>query len=437
MKDEFGKHVRGGPPATEKFDMLKPPIKQKRYVLPFVWAFSYIRKWLHLGKMNKVNMEGIKPPYILLCNHNAFFDFYILHCAISPYRGIFPAAVDDYIGRERQLRKLGTLPKRKFTADIGILRNMRWAIKEKQIFGIYAEAKYSLCGVTEVIPDAVGQMLKHQNVPVVVLTCRGHHLIDPFWGNHRNRWVKHIQADMVLAYTPEQLKAASVEEISSKIKSLLYNDDFKWQSKNRIKVTYKKRAQGLHKVLYQCPHCMTEYKMNSKNDEVFCEKCGKRWKLNYYGELEASDGKTEFKFPTDWYAWEREQVKKEVENGTYHFECTADVNDLPNSDGFVHLGRCNFVHDMNGIHVHGKRDYDGEPFEMEIDAAGQYALHIEYNYRFGNFRDCIDLNTMEDTWYVFPENCDFSITKMSLATEEIFNKIWRERNEKKIKSEVK
>ena len=45
--------------------------------------------------------------------------------------------------------------------------------------------------------------------------------------------------------------------------------------------------------------------------------------------------------------------------------------------------------------------------------------------------DCIDLNTLEDTWYVFPEHCDFSVTKISLATEEIFNEIWRQRNEKR------
>ncbi len=431
MEQKPCKYIKEGAIPEKKFDMNKAPIKQKWYILPFLWAFANIRKAVLLGKINKIDMKGIKPPYILICNHNAFYDFYVMSAAIAPNTGIFPAAVDDYIGRERQLRKLGAIPKRKFTADVSILRNCRWALKENLIFGIYAEAKYSLIGETEVIPDAIGQLVKHQKVPVVVLTCRGHHIYDPFWGNHRHRLVHPIEADMVCAYTPEQLKTASVDEISKKLKDLLYNDDFRWQSKNRRKVTYKKRAEGLHKVLYQCPHCGTEYKMNSKNDEIFCEHCGKRWKLNYYGELEANDGKTEFKFATDWYHWEREQVKKEVLDGTYHFECTADVNDLPNSDGFIHLGRAKFVHDMDGLHVKGVRDFDGSEFEMNIDAAGQYALHVEYNYRFGYFRDCVDLNTLEDTWYVFPENCEFSVTKMSLATEEIYKEIWRKRNEEK------
>lgn len=430
MSKEFGRYVRGGAPASQKFDMNMPIIKQRPLMRPFVWSFSYLRRMLHFGKINRIRMEGIKPPYILICNHNAFYDFYVMSSAIAPYTGIFPAAVDDYIGREMILRKLGTVPKRKYTADISMLRQCRKALAENQIFGIYAEARYSLCGVTEVIPDAIGQLIKHQKVPVVTFTSRGHHIYDPFWGNHRKRMVHPIESDMVLAFSPEEIKEASVDEINERIRTLLYNDDFRWQSKNRVRVTYKKRAEGLHKVLYQCPHCMTEYQMDSKNDKVFCKYCGKSWTLNHYGELEANVGKTEFKFPTDWYAWEREQVKKEVQAGTYKLECQVDVNDLPNSKGFVHMGRGTMVHDMTGFHVKGKRDYDDKEFEMNIDAAGQYAVHVEYNYRFGKHRDCIDLNTIEDTWYIFPENCDFSVTKVSLATEEIFNEIWRQRRQK-------
>ena len=431
MNNNLGKHVRSGAPETEKFDMNAPYIPQKKILRPFVAAYGNFQRLIHLGKIEKINMEGIKPPYILLCNHNAFYDFYIMSAAISPYRGIFPAAVDDYIGREKILRKLGAIPKRKYTADVSILRNCRQALKDNLIFGIYAEARYSLCGVTEVIPDAIAQLCKYSRVPVVVLKTQGHHIYDPFWGNNHKRWVMPVHAVMTCAYTPEQLKTTSLEDINKKIHELLYNDDFRWQSENRVKVRYKKRAEGLHKVLYQCPHCMTEYKMKSEGDSVYCEHCGKKWKLNIYGELEAQSGETEFKFVTDWYKWEREQVKKEVLAGEYKLECNCYVNDLPNSKGFVRLGNGKLVHDMTGFHLSGTKDYDGQPFNMDIDASGQYAVHVEYDYRFGGYKDCIDLNTMDDTWYVFPTDCEFSLTKISLATEEIFNEIWRQRNAEK------
>ncbi len=124
-------------------------------------------------------------------------------------------------------------------------------------------------------------------------------------------------------------------------------------------------------------------------------------------------------------------MRKAVCDGTYRFVAQVHVNDLPNAKGFVRLGNGTLVHDMEGFHLHGTRDYNGLPFSMEIKAAGQYAVHVEYAYRFGQHKDCIDLNTLDDTWYVFPEGKDFSVTKISLATEEIYNEIWRKRNEAK------
>ena len=48
-----------------------------------------------------------------------------------------------------------------------------------------------------------------------------------------------------------------------------------------------------------------------------------------------------------------------------------------------------------------------------------YSCHIEYEY-LGKFGDCVDLNTLEDTWYIYPHGKDFSVTKMALATEEMY-----------------
>ncbi len=427
-KEKLGKHVRAGAPATEKFDMERPSMGQVRYLMPIVWGFSYLRKWLHRGKTEKIRMEGVKPPYVLLCNHNAFFDFYIMSAALAPTRGHFPAAVDDFIGREWALRRVGGIPKRKYTTDISLVRNARKIIKKGEMYGIYAEARYSLCGKTEVIPDAVGQLCKYLGVPVVTLKMSGHHIYNPFWNIKSYRLFFPVEATMTQIYTADEIKQASADEINAKIREYLYNDDFKWQSKNRIPLKYKKRAEGLHNVLYQCPHCKKEHQMASKGAQVFCNACGKRWTLNYYGELEAEDGNTEFKFPTDWYDWEREQVKKEVADGTYYFESDCVVNDLPNSKGFVRLGKGKIVHDMDGFKVSGIRDYDGEEFLMEIPSSGQYACHVEFNYRFGNYKNCIDLNTLDDTWYVFPSSKEYSGTKVSLATEEIFNKIMADKN---------
>ena len=76
------------------------------------------------------------------------------------------------------------------------------------------------------------------------------------------------------------------------------------------------------------------------------------------------------------------------------------------------------VHDMNGFTVRGKTPA-GEPFEMIKTVPSLYSCHIEYEY-LGKFGDCVDLNTLEDTWYIYPHDCAFAVTKMALATEELY-----------------
>lgn len=424
MNKKICKHVRTGAPATEFFDMTKKPEKQKMYLMPELWAFSKIKRLMRRGKINKINMENIKPPYILLCNHASFYDFFIMTDAVSPNRVVFPAAVGNYMGISHFLDKLGCFPKRRYVSDLSTVKHCIGALADGNIFGIYPEARFCLCGKTEIIPKSVSQLVKGCEVPVVTLTCRGHHIYDPVWGNGKKRRINRMAADMECVLTAEEVKNSSEDKIHEAICSHLYNDDFRWQSENRIRSKYKKRAEGLHRVLYQCPECMTEFKTDSEGDTLFCRECGQKWKLTEYGELEAEKGESRFRFPSDWYDWEREQVRQEVYDGKYHYESDADINDLPNPKGFVHIGKGHIVHSSDGFHVEAVRDYDGEKLALDVPAAEQYSVHVDFDYKFGCHRDFIDINDLDNTWYVFPERKDFSLTKISLATEEIYKKIW-------------
>lgn len=43
---------------------------------------------------------------------------------------------------------------------------------------------------------------------------------------------------------------------------------------------------------------------------------GKRWFLREDGQLEASEGETEFSHIPDWFQWEREQVRAQKQKAT-------------------------------------------------------------------------------------------------------------------------
>ena len=399
---------------VKHFDMKKPPMRM--HLRPLMKLLSAIVTKSHKNELVKVNMDGIKPPYLLLCNHNAFMDFSVALKAFLPARANFVVAIDGYIKREWLLRFIGCMCKRKFTKDNTLIWQMRTVVKRGDIVVLYPEARYSLCGTEAVLPDEFGKLAKFLNVPVVTLVCHGHHVNSPFW-NLPDHGVKGTQATMTCLYTAEQLKQADYNEVTEKINEALYYDDFQWQKDNNVVIEYKKRAEGLHKVLYQCPHCGREYKMSSHGEILQCDECKKQWRMTELGELEALEGETEFSHIPDWYEWERANVKKEIESGLYNFSCTTHVSALPNARGYINIGKAKLTHDMSGFTLEGS--YKGEQYNLFWPAEEQYSVHIEYEY-LGKYGDCIDLNTVTDTFYIYPEDCDFSVTKFSLATEEMY-----------------
>lgn len=399
-----------------RFNMSKPAERQRNYLRPLTWAISFPAVWSHKTKIIKTNMEGVKPPYILLCNHNAFFDFKVATAAIFPARANYVVAIDGFIGREWLMRKVGCICKRKFTNDITLIRQLKRVADNGDVAVIYPEARYSLCGTNAVLPESLGKLAKLLKVPVVTLICHGHHINSPFW-NTADRNVKGTVAELTQIITADELRELSLEEVNRRINEKFVYDDFAWQKENGIKVKYPFRARGLHRVLYQCPNCGTEYKMDSSGKKLKCKSCGKEWEMTQLGELCALNGKTEFSHIPDWYEWERANVRTEVENGTYFFSAPVKVCSLPNSKGYIKLGKGTLTHDMTGFVLEGK--YAGRSYRVEKTVPSLYSCHIEYNY-LQKHGDCIDLNTLTDTYYIYPCDCDFSVTKIALATEELF-----------------
>ncbi len=399
--------------AFPRFDMARPPKRQGLGWLISILSVIDFKK--HQGSIKKINMENIKPPYLLLVNHNAFLDFKIVAMATKPYRTNSVVAIDGFLISEWLLRAVGCICTRKFTQDMTLVRHLRAVVDNGDIPIIYPEARYSLCGTNALLPESIGKLAKFLKVPLVVMINHGHHINSPFW-NLKERGTR-VESTMTGIASAEELAALSAEEVNERIQKAFVYDDFAWQKENQIAVTFAQRAEGLHKVLYQCPHCKAEYQMTSKDDTLTCTACGKSWMMDEYGQLNANDGKTEFSHIPDWYEWERENVKQEVLTGTYHFSADVRVDSLPNAKRYIDLGKGKLTHGMKGFVLEG--NYQGEDYRLEKSVVSMYSCHIEYNY-LGKHGDCIDINTLEDTLYIYPEGEDFSVTKIALATEELY-----------------
>ena len=399
----------------KRFDMQRKPVRQRGYLRPLTWLLSFPSVWKRRLRISRSGMEGLRPPYLLLCNHNAFIDFKVTTAAIFPHRANYVVAIDGFIGREWLLRQVGGICKRKFTNDMQLVRHIHHVLHEqKDILALYPEARYTLDGSQASLPGSLGKMIRMMKVPVVLLLMHGNHLQQPVWNLKKRN--NRIDAELTCLFTAEQARTLTVEEINRRLSEAFRYDEYAWQRENRVRIDAPDRAEGLHNVLYQCPACLCENRMESQGHRLRCGACGKQWALSEYGALSAETGETEYASVPAWFRFERAQVRNQLLAGTYRFEDDVTVDWLPNARGYIRLGTGHLIHDAEGFRMTG--NFDGKPFELVKEPRSMYACHIEYNY-FGK-GDCIDLSTLEDTWYLYPRTARTAVTKISLAVEELY-----------------
>ncbi|XFA99491.1 1-acyl-sn-glycerol-3-phosphate acyltransferase [Candidatus Izemoplasma sp. B36] len=397
--------------VMERFDMVSMPKKATWYLQLLAWILALPETYMVKAKIIKKNVKGLKGPYILLCNHNSFLDFKVATRAVFPRKSTYIVAVDGFINREGLMRNVGCFMKRKFVSDIKLVKQIKHSLEINQtVCQIYPEARYSLVGTQSMLPSSLGKLIKLMKYPVVTLIGNGHHLRQPFW-NLKKRKVK-TKAYMTQIITQDEINTISIDEINQRINEAFVYDDYKYQLDNNIKIKEKFRAEGLEKPLYMCPHCLAEFKMKTKDNRIWCENCNETYEMDELGRLSNINGETKFSHIPDWFEWERLQVRKEIIDSKYHVELDVDIDMLPNSTGYYRIGSGKLIHNKDGYHL------IGENLDIKKPVIANFGVHIEYDY-FGK-GDCISFSTNEDTYYIYPHNQEYSVTKFHFATEELY-----------------
>ena len=402
----------------KRYKTAKYPIRQPLIIVWLIWLLSKIMLIGKKYKVEKINMEGLKPPYMLLSNHMYFIDFELCAMGTFPHRVNNVVSIDGYYRRPWLMELIGAICTRKYTTDLHLVRSIMKVLRRGDILCMYPEARYSPCGVTSYMPESLGTLIKRAGVPVVAVVHHGNYLHSPFWNFRQKRKVP-LHTTMTQIMTAEQIKQMSSAEIMEKLKDALEYNEYRYQLEQGIKITESYRAEGLHKILYQCPHCMTESKMDSCGSEIFCRECGKRWELGEDGVLRATEGETEFPHVPDWFAWEREQVRGQIERGEYRFEDEVDVYSMPRTWRFEKLGHAKLTHTIeDGFVLEGH--YRGEDYRIQRLPIQTNSLHIEYDYCYIKPYDCFDISTEDDSFYCYPLTRENVVTKLAFATEELY-----------------
>ena len=207
----------------------------------------------------KVDMERAGDgPWMILMNHCSFTDLAIAFEVLKGRPFSIVCTSDALVGKEGLMRSLGCIPTRKFVSDMSLITDMDYALSvNKASVLMYPEAGYSLDGTGTKIPRRMGVLLKKLKYPVVMITTYGAFTRDPLYNNLQKRDVK-VTCEMKCLFTPEELANTKVRQIDEVLDEAFTFDYFKWQQDNKIEIDEPFRADGLNRILYKCPHCMTE-----------------------------------------------------------------------------------------------------------------------------------------------------------------------------------
>lgn len=408
-------------PVLTPFDRYRVPPKQNLFFMPAIWLLCKAITARSKLRINRVNMKGLKPPFLVLGTHHAFMDFIVSPLAVFPYRANYVSELEGFENYGEWLyRQAGCLGTRKFVNDIALIKNIKKVMERKGILVLYPEARYANVGTSSALPESVGKLAKYLDVPLVTLNMRGNYLQSPIW-NLTNRKEVLLDATITQLYTREELKKASVDEINAQIAEFLSYDEYEYQYKMKMAITYPKRAEGIELPLYRCPDCGAEFEMRTSGAEISCGKCGAKRTMTEYGRMVRPDGSEDvFSHIPNWYEWERECVKKEIDGGVYGLDMRVKIESLPNAVNFIDLGEGRLLHNESGFKLIFKDYGYTEERTLSFAPLTMTSIHTEYDYR--GKGQCVTLSTLDNTYFIYPLEKGFNATKIQFATEYLYEK---------------
>lgn len=377
---------------------------------------------------DEIDMIGLEDvPCLILMNHSSFVDLEITAKIFKnrPYNIICTS--DGFIGKEWLMRQIGCIPTQKFVRDVSLISDMEYALHTlKTSVLMYPEASYSFDGCPTPLPRKLGVLIKKLNVPLIGVKTFGAFARDPLYNCLQKRKVN-VSAEVRCLGRPDDFKSMSVKEIDELLDSFFTFDNFKWQQDNNVIIDEPFRADGLNRMLYKCPNCLNEGTMLGQGTKLICQKCNAEYELDKYGNLVFHNDIKGYNHIPDWYNWERQEVKKEIINGTYRLNIPVNIGVMIDYNSIYMVGQGRLEHNINGFHLtstDGEIDYTQSPLSC-------YSLYSDFFwYEIG---DMICIGNNDILYYCFPIQSGDIVAKTRMAAEEIY-KISSENKKSKLKS---
>jgi 1-acyl-sn-glycerol-3-phosphate acyltransferase len=273
--------------------------------------------------------DTLKPPFILVGNHTTLLDPFLANSFV-PFPVHWVASDGNMrspIMRFLLIKLVGSIPKSKAIPDI---ETVNWIVefirKRKGVVGFYPEGQSSWDGTTVPAYGSSAKLLKLLKAPVILVHSRGTYMTKPRWAYSRRKG--QVELEFSQLFSPESLKALTVEEIDTALNAAIAHDDQAWAKAKGIVFQDSRRAECLELALYACPSCGALHTLHSTGSELRCSECTAGFSYREDGGIEplgepglgwegvspSCPGTVQ-----EWDSWQEE-----------HFENLLDSTYLPN-----------------------------------------------------------------------------------------------------------
>lgn len=331
------------------------------------------------------DINDYKGPAFIIWNHQSRRDYLFLKKLIAPHKFNMLAGYQEFFRKKfAALFKIAqVIPKKNFTNDPKSIRAIDGIIKSGGTVAFSPEGTSSIFGHNQPIVPGTGRFLKFYRVPVYFMKLEGSYLT-----SHKvciDDRIGKVFATLSLLFKPEDLKVMTPEEIDNKINEVFHHDDYKWNKTARIKYKTNGRVMtNMHDMLYKCPKCLEELKIEAVGNTIKCAHCGNGATMDDLYDFHPFDDSCKiFDTPTDWLDWERVQVIHEIrDNPNFVLKEEVELGELPkyepvkdNNKTSIPCGHGVISFDHQGIHFDGIKNE--EPWHFDLSYSVVYSVIIE------------------------------------------------------------
>ena len=196
------------------------------------------------------------------------------------------------------LKKMDTIPVKKYTKDPGAIRKMLRTLRSGNSVGYFPEGKRSWSGKPVPFPKGIARVLKLIKQPIIPVSLCG---LDGFMPRWSDSW-RRTNAKVIYHRPFKVDRQESSQEIRNRLYNVLHQPNHNFEHKI---FTTRNLNQGIERLFWRCPECS---KIGSVEEigqtGIYCKNCESKWQITQDNKirLQASTEKEEkTKTIPEWY----------------------------------------------------------------------------------------------------------------------------------------